>query len=60
MTETLKLSKDQSDCVVEWCKDFLYDLPSDRYKNIEEYPAFQILQKLRPDHLLSQINSWKE
>ena len=60
MMETLKFSKDQSDCVVEWCKESLYELPSDNYKDIEKYPAFQILQKLRPDHLLSQINSWQE
>lgn len=57
---TLYLSKDQEDCITQWCIDELASLPGGSYKNIEKYPPFQLFQKLRPNHKFAQVNSWTD
>ena len=57
---TLYLSKDQDDGLTQWCIDKLAGLHGDAYKEIEKDIAFQLLRKLRPNHVFSQVNSWTD
>jgi len=55
----VQLSKEEAECAYDLCVHSLYQLPATEQKKIETYPAFQILQKLRPEFLLSQSLFWK-
>jgi len=48
----LELTTDQKDCLVELTKEFLYALPLSEHYRFKEYPAFQILRKLKANDAL--------
>ena len=48
----LELTTDQKDCLVELTKEFLYALPLSDHHRLKEYPAFQILRKLKANDAL--------
>ena len=52
----LELTTDQKDCLVELTKEFLYALPLSEHQGdpnkLKEYPAFQILRKLKANDAL--------
>ena len=48
----LELTTDQKDCLVELTKKFLYALPLSEHHRLKEYPAFQILRKLKANDAL--------
>ena len=48
-TMNLSLTADQQDCLIELTKESLYALPFSEVHRIQQYPAFQILEKLRPN-----------
>lgn len=45
----LELTTNQKDCLVELTKESLYALPLSEHHRLKEYPAFQILRKLKPN-----------